>query len=108
MPKWHDHELWNTSSDHAAAVTNHLEVAAPGTGKTLIISWFAISVGSPASNICLLDGSGGAVLLEFYLAQNGNIAGPCHIELTTETGLYITTTGAGSAAVNFGGSIEEE
>ena len=69
MPKWHDHELWNTSSDHAAAVTNHLEVAAPGTGKTLIISWFAISVGSPASNICLLDGSGGTVLLEFYLAR---------------------------------------
>lgn len=98
---------WDVSADYAAAQTNTTVKAAPGAGLSLYLTDIAISNGATAGNITLLDGAGGTVLYELYVAINGggidNRNTP--IKLTANTLLAITSTGVTTHSVTISGFI---
>ena len=98
---------WSASADYGAAQTNATVKAAAAAGNQLVITWIAFSNGAVAGNFTLLDGSGGTVLFEAYLAVDRAIAiSGLSIELTAATLLAFTSTGATTHAVNCGGYEE--
>ncbi len=100
-------DKWSASADYGSAQTNATIKAAAASGNQLVITWIAISNGAVAGNVTLLDGSGGTVLFEAYLAINGSIAvSGLNIELTAATLLAVTSSTSTSHAVNVGGYEE--
>ncbi len=98
---------WSASADYTEAQTNATVKAAAASGNQLVITWIAISNGAVAGNVTLLDGSGGTVLFEAYLAINGSITvSGLAIELTAATLLAVTSSTATTHAVNCGGYEE--
>lgn len=85
---------WTVSADYASAQTNTSLKSAPGAGLKLYITDVIVSNGATAGNVTLLNGSGGAVLLELYPGVNGGMAMPFRtpIALSANTALCITST----------------
>lgn len=92
----------------ASAQTNTTVQAAPGSGVSLFITDICISNGPTAvNNVTLLDGSGGTVKFEAYLAQNANLSHSLRqpIKLTANTLLAVTSSGTTELALNISGYI---
>ena len=102
-----DPRFWAVSKDYGSAQTNATVQAAPGADLRLVITWILISNGAVAGNITLLDGSGGSVLIEQYVAINGGLAlDDIKIALTENTLLAITSTSCTTHSVTVGGYTE--
>lgn len=86
--------FWSVSADYASAQTNTSVKATPGASLKLYLTDIIISNGATAGNITLLNGSGGAVLLELYPAVNGGMTSSFRtpIALSADTALCITST----------------
>lgn len=85
---------WTLSADYASAQTNTSLKTAPGAGLKLYITDVIVSNGATAGNITLLNGSGGAVLLELYPGVNGGLSMPFRtpLVLSADTALCLTST----------------
>ncbi len=98
---------FRVSSDFSVAQTNATLKAAPGASLKLYITDIIISNGATAGNITLLDGSGGAVLIELYPAINGGLYHSFRtpLALTANTLLAITSTTVTTHTVTISGFI---
>jgi hypothetical protein len=94
---------------NAGTPTNASVIATPGAGRAIVIHWVAISNGAVAGEISLLDGSGGTVLLDVFLAINSPLYVNCKrapIVLTAATALCCTAVTSTTSRINVGYSVE--
>jgi hypothetical protein len=98
---------WSVSADYGAAQTNTTVKASPGASLKLFLTDINISNGAVAGNVTLLDGSGGTVLWESYLAINSNVTANLRtpIMLTANTLLAVTSTSSTTHSLNISGFI---
>jgi len=104
----HPNRVYGCVADHNTAQTNHSLIAATGSAATsLYITDIMISNGATAGDVKLLDGSGGTVLWQVYLAINGGCAIQLHtpIKLTANTALCFTSTSVTTHTVAASGFI---
>ena len=95
---------FNASSDYAGAQTN-ATIQAAVAAVSIFITDITLSNGAVAGNMTLLDGSGGSILFEAYLAINSNLVVSLRtpIKLTANTLLAFTSTSSTTHAVNVTG-----
>lgn len=100
---------FQASVDYGASAQNNATVeAAPGSGLSLHITDICISNGpSAVNNVTLLDGSGGTVLYEAYLAVNSSVVANLKqpIRLTANTLLAVTSSGSSELSLNINGYV---
>jgi hypothetical protein len=104
----HPNRVFGCVADHNTAQTNHSLIAATGSAATsLYITDIMISNGATAGDVKLLDGSGGTVLWQVYLAINGGCAIQLQtpIKLTANTALCFTSTSVTTHTVAASGFI---
>ena len=96
--------LFSASSDFASAATNSTIQAAVAS-VSIHVTDITLSNGAVAGNMTLLDGSGGTVLFEAYLAVNSNLTISLRnpLRLTANTLLAFTSTSSTTHAVNISG-----
>ena len=95
---------FSVSADYGSAQTN-TTIQAAVASVSINITDICISNGAVAGNVTLLDGSGGTVLFEVYLAVNSMAVVSLRnaIRLTSNTLLAITSTSCTTHAVNISG-----
>lgn len=96
--------LFGASKDYGAAQTN-VTVQAAVAAVSIFITDITLSNGAVAGNLTLLDGSGGTVLFEAYMAINSNLSVSLRtpIKLTVNTLLAFTSTSSTTHSVNVTG-----
>ncbi len=95
---------------YAGTQTNASVVAAPAAGYAIVIHYVNISNGATAGEHKLLDGSGGTVKFDVFLAVNSPVTVQCQrapIVLAAETALCYTSVTSTTSRVTIGYSIEK-
>lgn len=95
---------------YAGTQTNASVIAAPAAGYALVVHYLNISNGATAGEHKLLDGSGGTVKFDAFLAINSPVTVQCQrapIVLTAATALCYTSVTSTTSRVTIGYSIEK-
>lgn len=98
--------LFSASVDYGAAAQTNATIQAAVAAVSIYITDITYSNGPTAvNNVTLLDGSGGTIMHEVYLAVNNtvHIALNTPIRLTANTLLALTSTGTTELACNISG-----
>jgi len=99
---------FSASVDYGAAAQTNAIIKAATAAVSIHITDITISNGPTAvNNVTLLDGSGGTVMYEVYLAINSNVTISLRnpLRLTSNTLLAVTSTGTTELAVNVSGYL---
>lgn len=92
---------WQAPYEFATAQTNYALKAAPGANLRLVITDVFVN-SAIANDVKLMDGSGGTVLWRMPSVAAGGGSAPQfkgRLKLTSNTGLYLTSTGTGNAFI---------
>jgi hypothetical protein len=95
---------------YASTQTNASVISAPAAGYALVIHYVNVSNGAVAGEHKLLDGSGGTVLFDAFLAINSPVTVQCQrapIVLTAATALCYTSVTSTTSRITIGYSIEK-
>ena len=97
----------HASSLATGIVTGQALVAAPGAGKRITVLGYAVSVGSTASNVSLIDSLTSANTKAWQFGPNGHAeSGIGRWELTANAALNLTTSANGPTDVQVDYVIE--
>ena len=97
----------HTSSLGTGVVTGQQLIAAPGSGKKIVVTGYSLSVGSTASKVQLIDSQASVNTKSWSFGANGHAeSGLGQWELTANSSLELTTTGAGPTDVEVDFVIE--
>lgn len=98
-----------TCQVYAGTQTNASVISAPASGYAIVIHYINISNGATAGEHKLLDGSGGTVKFDAFLAINSPVTLNCErapIVLTAATALCYTSVTSTTSRVTIGYSVE--
>ena len=94
---------------YAGTQTNAEVAAAPAAGQAIVVQWINLCNGAVAGEHKLLDGSGGTVIHDMYLAINSPSFVECSrapIVLTAATALCYTSVTSTTSRVQIGFTVE--
>ena len=95
---------------YAGTQTNASVISAPAAGSAIVIHYVNVSNGATAGEHKLLDGSGGTVLFDVFLAVNSPVTLQCQrapIVLTAATALCYTSVTSTTSRLTVGYSVEK-